>query len=198
LVGGWFWGSFAYVGVSWIIAGAIYKFAERDMTEGAFLAALLLGAFGAIAWIVIDTSRRETRARSWGHGDRQRYYKRIAQEDYRCGNCSWFGSMSEPESTEEREIDFYSEVEVRLKQEEEHLRIAREIENKGWKTFFAEQFLREIGQFPKKEKMPNAVLHKEVAELLNMKKKNEIVPLEKTLELFSTNSVIQEMDKKLE
>jgi hypothetical protein len=37
-----------------------------------------------------------------------------------------------------------------------------------------------------------------VAELLNMKKKNEIVPLEKTLELFSTNSVIQEMDKKLE
>jgi DNA-binding Lrp family transcriptional regulator len=109
-----------------------------------------------------------------------------------------FGSMSKPERMNEGLIDFYSEVEMRHKYAEETLHAAREMENERWKFFFTEQFFREIARFPKKDKMPNAVLHNEVAELLNIKKKYEIAPLEKTLEFFSTNSIIQEMGEKNE
>lgn len=46
LVGGLF-GLF-YVGVSWILAGGVYYLADRDVTEGGFLAALVLGILGAV------------------------------------------------------------------------------------------------------------------------------------------------------
>lgn len=95
-VGDWFWGSFVYVGVSWIIAGAVLKFAERELTEGAFLAGLLLGIVGAILWIVVDMSRSEKTPRSWSYADRQSSYKLIADEDYKCGNCLWIGKPGCP------------------------------------------------------------------------------------------------------
>ena len=88
--GGWFWGGLIGVGVSWIIAGGIYSLAERDLTEGAFLAGLVFGVFGAIIWIVIDMSRSQGGPRIRSYEDKYRYYKRVAQENYRCGKCYWF------------------------------------------------------------------------------------------------------------
>lgn len=95
-VGGWFWGSFVYVGISWIIAGVALKLAERELTEGAFFAGLLLGIVGAILWIVIDMSRSEYDDRSWKYRHSQRRYQSIAQEDYKCGNCFWIGKPGCP------------------------------------------------------------------------------------------------------
>lgn len=105
---------------------------------------------------------------------------------------TWFGSMSKPIGKSEKEIDIDLEVKRKFKYAEEELRFARQIENKNWKTFFTEQFYREIGGFSKKENLPNASLYKDAAILLTLKKKNEISPLERTLELFNVNSVKEE------
>ncbi len=91
LVGDWLWGSLAFVGISWVIAGAALKFAERDLTEGAFFAGLLLGVVGAILWIVIDISRSNK-----NYPYRQGDYKQFSDEEYRCGNCLWIGKPGCP------------------------------------------------------------------------------------------------------
>ena len=91
LFGGLFWGNFVYLGISWIIAAVIFTLAERDLTDGAFLAGLVFGVVGAVIWIVIDMSRTQSGFSYRHYEDKSRYYKRIAQEDYRCGQCFWFG-----------------------------------------------------------------------------------------------------------
>ena len=47
-LGGLFWSNFLYLGISWFIAGLAYGFAGREVTEGGFLVAFLLGILGAI------------------------------------------------------------------------------------------------------------------------------------------------------
>jgi hypothetical protein len=80
-----------YVELSWIFAGGIYFFAGRDVTDGGLLAALVLGVLGAIIWVVVDTSRRGSAETSFRFSDKQAYYKHIAEGNYKCGNCLWFG-----------------------------------------------------------------------------------------------------------
>jgi hypothetical protein len=46
---GSFWGSLIYIGISWLLAAGIYFFADREVTDGGLVAALLLGFIGAIA-----------------------------------------------------------------------------------------------------------------------------------------------------
>ena len=85
LIGGWFWSNIVYIGLGLIIAGIIYKLADRELTEGAFFAALLFGVIGAVIWIVIDTSRSRSRF------EQQIQSQHVEQEDFNCGNCKWFG-----------------------------------------------------------------------------------------------------------
>ena len=96
LVGGWFWINVIYVGFGLIIAGVVYKLADRNLTEGAFFAALFFGIIGAIIWIVIDMSREGSGFNSPKYVDKQTYYKRVAQGGYKCRNCMWFGKPGCP------------------------------------------------------------------------------------------------------
>ena len=91
ILGGLFWSNFLYLGISWFIAGFVYLLAEREISDGGFLAALLLGVIGAALWLVIDISRGANKPESWRYEDRRSYYKRIAQEEYKCGSCVWMG-----------------------------------------------------------------------------------------------------------
>ena len=86
-----FWSNFLYLGISWFVAGLVYLLAGREVSDGGFLAALLLGIIGTILWLVIDVSRGGYRPESWKYGDRTSYYKRIAEENYKCGSCLLFG-----------------------------------------------------------------------------------------------------------
>ncbi len=98
LVGGWFWINVAYFGIGLVISGIIYKLADRDLTEGAFFSALLFGFFGAVLWIVVDTSRDGNRFNSNRYTNPQTYYKRVAQGGFKCQNCMWFGKQGCPRS----------------------------------------------------------------------------------------------------
>ena len=90
IVGGLFWSNFIYLGISWFIAGFVYLLAEREVSDGGFLAALLLGIAGALLWLVIDMSRGSNRPETYSPlYDRGSYYKRIAEEDYKCGSCAY-------------------------------------------------------------------------------------------------------------
>jgi hypothetical protein len=78
--------------------GIIYGLADREITEWGFLAALFLGLSGAIIWVVIDTSRKGSGVNSLRSVNRQAYYRKVAQEGYKCGNCFWFGKPGCPRS----------------------------------------------------------------------------------------------------
>ena len=95
-IGDWFWGILVYVGISWIIASIVLKLAERDLTEGAFLAGLVFGVVGAVIWIVIDMSRSQSGMQYRSYKNEYSYRKRIAQEDFKCGNCFWMGKPGCP------------------------------------------------------------------------------------------------------
>jgi hypothetical protein len=94
-MGGWFWSNLIYVGISWFVAGVAYYFAEREITDGGFLAAFLFGVIGAILWIVIDMSRTQkvsSASLSWKYGDRRSQERsKVSPEDYKCRSCFWFG-----------------------------------------------------------------------------------------------------------
>ncbi len=93
-LGGWFWSGLLYVGVSWIISGVAYFFADREITDGGFLAAFLLGIIGAILWIVVDMSRTQkaiSESSHWKFGDGKSYERsKVGSEDYKCRSCFWF------------------------------------------------------------------------------------------------------------
>ena len=93
LIGGWFWSNIVYIGLGLIIARIIYKLSDRELTEGAFFAALLFGFIGAVIWIIIDMSRGGSESNYSKYSNPQEHYKRIAQGGYKCQNCMWFGKQ---------------------------------------------------------------------------------------------------------
>ena len=80
-----------YLGVSWIITGIFYALAKREISEGGFIAALIFGLLGAIAWIVLNRDRTQSERRILYSANRQAYYRKFAKEKYKCRNCFWFG-----------------------------------------------------------------------------------------------------------
>lgn len=90
---GSFWGSLIYLGISWLLAAGIYFFADREVTDGGLLAALLLGFVGAIVWVVVDTSRTQSRTVNYPSRfeDKKTHYVNTLGEEYKCRNCRWFG-----------------------------------------------------------------------------------------------------------
>ena len=88
--GGFFWGSLLYVGVSWFVAGIAYAFAGKEITEGGIFAAFLLGALGALLWLVIDMRRGASGYESRGSGYGTSFYN-PGGENYKCRYCRWFG-----------------------------------------------------------------------------------------------------------
>jgi hypothetical protein len=95
ILGGWFWSGLTFVGISWVICGVAYFFADREITDGGFLAALILGIIGVILWLVVDTSRNQkvssaSMSLQYDKGSYERSL--VSPEDYKCKNCSWFNS----------------------------------------------------------------------------------------------------------
>ena len=85
---GSFWGSLIYLGISWLLAAGIYFFADREVTDGGLLAALLLGFVGAIVWVVVDASRTQSRTVNYPSSFKD---VKTLGEEYKCRNCRWFG-----------------------------------------------------------------------------------------------------------
>jgi hypothetical protein len=54
------WSDLRYLGASWILAGVVYFYARRKISDGGFMAALFLGVIGAVAWVVLDMRSQNT------------------------------------------------------------------------------------------------------------------------------------------
>lgn len=89
-----FWSNLLYIGISWFFAGFAYLLADKEVSDGGFALAFLLGILGAIIWLVTDTSRSgKSYESSHRYVGRQEYYKMKAGENYKCRSCTWFGKL---------------------------------------------------------------------------------------------------------
>jgi hypothetical protein len=86
-------------------AGVVYIISGRDITEEGFFVALLFGFIGAIIWVWWDMNQRGDALTSYRRSNKQIYYKQIAEKNYKCGQCLYFGKQGCPRNETNRDAE---------------------------------------------------------------------------------------------
>lgn len=114
----------------------------------------------------------------------QRHKKKLRQTPSLFRKLTFFTAFGSPSERKETEIDLLEEINERITLVDMQMEILAK-EDEWLKQWFGERFLRRIAQFRKTKGMYNKDVHEYAKELLEKKRRQEVVTIEKAVELFS-------------